>query len=67
MPSANLLDQFPRLKELYTPFIRAIKAGDMKRYDDALLWAERRLVDEKVYLCVEKARDVCMRSFMRKV
>ncbi len=67
MPTGGLLDHFPRLKQLYTPFVSAIKAGDVKRYDDALLWAERRLVDEKVYLCVEKAREVCMRSFLRKV
>lgn len=62
-----MLRVFPRINELYSPFIKALKAGNVQAYDAALEWAEPRLVDMGVFLAVEKAREVCMRGFFRKV
>ncbi|KAG9030370.1 COP9 signalosome (CSN) subunit [Tulasnella sp. JGI-2019a] len=66
-PSPQLLHLYPRLRELYTPFISALRAGDVKAYDAALEWAEVRLVDMGVWLAVEKAREICMRCLFRRV
>ena len=45
MPSRELLDRFPVLDELYSPFIAAIRKGDVSAFDVALEKAERRLVE----------------------
>ncbi|KAG8860519.1 COP9 signalosome (CSN) subunit [Tulasnella sp. 330] len=67
LPSPQLLHHYPRLNQLYTPFILALRAGDVKAYDAALEWAEVRLVDMGVWLAVEKAREICMRCLFRRV
>lgn len=66
-PSPGLLHLFPRLQELYTPFLDALRSGNVTKYDAALDWAEPRLVEMGVYLAVEKAREICMRGLFRKV
>ncbi|CAE6451760.1 unnamed protein product [Rhizoctonia solani] len=67
LPSEALFARFPRLGELYSPFVIAIKNGDLRAYDEALVWAERRLTDMGTYLTVEKAREICVRELLRKV
>lgn len=67
LPSPGLLHLFPRLQELYTPFLKALRAGNVTEYDAMLDWAEPRLVEMGVYLAVEKAREICMRGLFRKV
>jgi COP9 signalosome complex subunit 12 len=67
LPSKALLSRFPRLDELHAPFIRALRAGDIKGYDVALAWAEKRTVEMGVSLSVEKARELCLRGLFRKV
>ncbi|KAG8932094.1 COP9 signalosome (CSN) subunit [Tulasnella sp. 417] len=67
LPSPGLLHLFPRLQELYTPFLQALRSGNVTEYDAALDWAEPRLVEMGVYLAVEKAREICMRGLFRKV
>ncbi|GAA94337.1 uncharacterized protein L969DRAFT_89991 [Mixia osmundae IAM 14324] len=66
MPTALLLRPFPALKNLYGPFITAYRRGDVKYYDEALQWAERRLVERSCYLIVERAREGCLRGFLKK-
>ncbi|KAG8684160.1 COP9 signalosome (CSN) subunit [Ceratobasidium sp. 394] len=66
LPSEALFTQFPRLGELYSVFVAAIKSGDLHAYDEALAWAERRLTDMGTYLTVEKAREICLRELLRK-
>lgn len=67
LPSEVLFTRFPRLGELYSAFVTAIKNGDLRAYDEALTWAERRLTDMGTYLTVEKAREICVRELLRKV
>jgi hypothetical protein len=65
-PSPSLLALFPRLQEVYTPFIAAIKSGNVQEYDERLEWAQPRLVSMSVYLTVEKARESCLRTLFKK-
>ncbi|KAL6309779.1 hypothetical protein BKA93DRAFT_850285 [Sparassis latifolia] len=67
LPSRELLDRFPVLDDLYSPFIAAIRTGDIKVYDASLDKFERRLVDLNVWLTLEKARELCIRGLFRRV
>ncbi|KAF9450179.1 hypothetical protein P691DRAFT_726604 [Macrolepiota fuliginosa MF-IS2] len=66
LPSDELLDRFPVLKYLYIPFISAIKNGDLAAYDRALDNAEHKLLELNLWLTLEKARELCMRSLFRR-
>jgi COP9 signalosome complex subunit 12 len=67
LPSQDLLESFPALDDLYTPFISAIRKGDIKSYDDSLNKWERRLIDLNLYLTLEKARELSIRGLFRRV
>lgn len=67
LPSTELLQRFPVLDEIFTPFIRAIRTGNLKAYDQALEAGEVRLLDLNLWLSIEKARELCMRGLFRKV
>ncbi|TFK43889.1 hypothetical protein BDQ12DRAFT_675750 [Crucibulum laeve] len=67
LPTTELLERFPVLQELYTPFITAIRVGDISSYDKALEKWERRLLELNLWLTLEKARELCMRSLFRRV
>lgn len=66
-PSSIILSHFPRLAELYNPFFSAIKQGNVKAYDDALIRGRRRLVDMGSWFSVEKSREVCVRGLFKIV
>lgn len=67
MPSRELLSRFPNLDKLYSPFIAAIQAGDIRSYDATLERYERRLVDLNLYLTMERAREISIRGLFRRV
>ncbi|KAJ2934532.1 hypothetical protein H1R20_g2551, partial [Candolleomyces eurysporus] len=52
---------------MLTPFIRAIRAGDLQAYDRALETGEHRLLELNLWLTLEKARELCLRGLFRKV
>ena len=66
LPSPDLLAQHPRLQLLFSPFIAAIKSGNVKQYDEKLEWAQPRLVGMSIYLMVERAREGCLRVLFKK-
>ncbi|EKM79970.1 hypothetical protein AGABI1DRAFT_120015 [Agaricus bisporus var. burnettii JB137-S8] len=66
LPANELLDRFPVLKRLYMPFISAIRKGDLSGFDRALDAAEHTLLGLNVWLTLEKAREICMRSLFRR-
>ena len=55
------------LDDLYSPFIAAIRKGDIRSYDATLDQYERRLVGLNLYLTLEKARELCIRGLFRRV
>lgn len=67
LPSFELLDRFPLLRELFSPFITAIRAGDLKAYDHALEIWETRLLELNLWLSLEKAKELCVRGLFRRV
>lgn len=67
LPTRHLLTRFPALDQLYSPFVKAIRRGDLKSYDEALSSTEGRLADLGVLLAIEKAREVCLRCLFRKM
>jgi len=67
LPSKELLNRFPVLDDLYSPFIVAIRAGNIKAYDSALMKFERRLVELNLWLTLERARELCIRGLFRRV
>jgi len=67
LPSDELMQRFPVLHEIYSPFISAIRHGDIAAFDRALEERERRLVDLNLWLTLEKAREICMRGLFRRV
>ncbi|CAD6564634.1 MAG: COP9 signalosome (CSN) subunit [Tremellales sp. Tagirdzhanova-0007] len=66
LPSKALLTLHPRLELLFSPFISAIKSGDVREYDERLEWAQPRLVGMSSYLVVERAREGCLRMLFKK-
>ncbi|KAM5534817.1 hypothetical protein V8D89_011533 [Ganoderma adspersum] len=67
LPSKELLQRFPVLEDLYSPFINAIRTGDIRSYDASLDRFERRLVDLNLWLTLERARELCIRGLFRRV
>ncbi|KAH6914763.1 COP9 signalosome complex subunit 12 [Coprinopsis sp. MPI-PUGE-AT-0042] len=67
LPSEELLQRFPALANIYTPFIHAIRSGDVKAYDRALETNEQKLLELNLWLTLEKARELSLRSLFRKI
>lgn len=67
LPSREVLDCSARLRQIYEPLTQAIKTGDVRRYDQLLVFAEKRLLERGTYLAVENARVVCLRTLLRKM
>ncbi|KAI0409905.1 PCI domain-containing protein [Xylaria palmicola] len=67
LPSAKLLEPFPRLQKLFTPLARAIKKSDLRAFDIALRAGEEEFIKRRVYLTLERGRDIVLRNLLRKV
>ena len=69
LPSSVLLARFPSLAALYSPFITAIRRGDVQAYDAALAtpMLEKALVKNGTYLAIERAREICLRGLLKLV
>jgi len=66
LPSSRLLGRFPDLDGLYSPFVAAVRKGDIKAFDTALDRAERKLLELNVLLALEKSRELCLRGVFRR-
>ena len=67
LPSKLVLTRYPGLLSLYTPFISAVRIGDLNSYDIALNAAEGRLFRLGIWYIWEKVRDICLRGLFRRV
>ncbi|EXJ73310.1 uncharacterized protein A1O5_03070 [Cladophialophora psammophila CBS 110553] len=67
LPSNALLAPHPTLSKILTPLIIAIRAGSLAAFDDALSAAESELVRRRIYLTLERTRNLCLRNLFRKV
>ncbi|KAK8222434.1 COP9 signalosome complex subunit 12 [Phyllosticta paracitricarpa] len=67
LPSAALLAPFPRLQRLFVPLATCIKKGDLAGFDSALAAGEEEFVKRRIYLTLERGRDIVLRNLFRKV
>ena len=69
LPSQALLSRFPSLSALYSPFLSAIRRGNIHAYDTALASPalEKALVKNGTYLAIEKAREISLRGLLKLV
>ena len=67
LPSPELLSPYPRLSHLFTPLVYAIRSGSLSNFDAALTEGEPEFVKRRIYLTLERGRDICLRNLLRKV
>jgi hypothetical protein len=67
LPTKKLLEPYPRLQELFLPLAQAIRRGDLKSFDEALQKREEEFVKRRIYLTLERGRDIALRNLLRKV
>ncbi|KAL1954597.1 hypothetical protein VTO42DRAFT_892 [Malbranchea cinnamomea] len=67
LPSKRLLEQFPRLERLFRPLAVCIRKGDLAGFDQAMVAGESEFVKRRIYLPLERARDIAVRNLFRKV
>ncbi|KAI5287463.1 COP9 signalosome (CSN) subunit [Ascosphaera acerosa] len=67
LPSKALLAPFPRLESLFRPLCQCIKRGDLAGFDAAMAAGEDEFVQRKIYLTLERGRDLALRNLFRKV
>ncbi|PWY82869.1 COP9 signalosome complex subunit [Aspergillus heteromorphus CBS 117.55] len=67
LPSKELLASFPRLEKLFRPLCNCIRKGDLSGFDTAMTAAEEEFVKRRIYLPLERGRDIALRNLFRKV
>lgn len=67
LPTKTLLQPYPRLQELFLPLAECIKRGDLRNFDLALQRGEDEFVRKRIYLTLERGRDIALRNLLRKV
>ena len=67
LPSRALLDQHPGLVQLFQPLVDSIRRGNLSAFNAALENGEDQFVNRRVYLTLERGRDIILRNVFRKV
>ncbi|KAF1966628.1 hypothetical protein BU23DRAFT_560044 [Bimuria novae-zelandiae CBS 107.79] len=67
IPSAQVLQEFPHLQALFGDLVRSIKKGDLAGFDKAFAEGEPEFVRRRVFLTLERSRDIALRNLLRKV
>lgn len=67
IPTNALLSGFPSLQKIFGPLINCIKRGDPAGFDKALLDGRKEFVKRRIFLTLERGRDIAMRNLLRKV
>ncbi|KAE8363849.1 hypothetical protein BDV27DRAFT_129335 [Aspergillus caelatus] len=67
LPSKKLLAPFPRLERLFRPLCNCIMKGDLNGFDNAMTAGEEEFVKRRIYLPLERGRDIALRNLFRKV
>lgn len=67
LPNKQLLAPFPRLEALFRPLCDCIKKGDLVGFDAALAAGENQFIKRRIYLTLERGRNIALRNLFRKV
>lgn len=62
-----MLAPYPRLESLFTSLCTCIRNGDLSGFDAALASGEAEFVKRRIYLTLERGRDIALRNLFRKV
>lgn len=52
---------------MFGPLVACIKRGDLAGFDRALVASEDEFVKRRIYLTLERGRDIALRNLLRKV
>lgn len=67
LPSQAVLAPFPRLAALFTPLTTSIRSGDLSAFNAAMEAGEDEFVKRRIYLTLERGRDIILRNIFRRV
>ena len=67
LPTRTLLAPYPRLETLFRSLALCIRHGDLSGFDAALASGEHEFVQRRIYLTLERGRDIALRNLFRKV
>lgn len=67
VPKAPLLAESPRLERIFGPLVACIRRGDLTGFDKALAEGEPEFVKRRIFLTLERSRDIALRNLLRKV
>ncbi|KAF2492353.1 hypothetical protein BU16DRAFT_111265 [Lophium mytilinum] len=67
LPTSELLSPYPRLQALFGPIAACIRKGNLAGFDAALSAGEDEFVKRRIYLTLERGRDIALRNLLRKV
>jgi hypothetical protein len=67
VPKAPLLAASPRLERIFGPLVACIRRGDLTGFDKALAEGEPEFVKRRIFLTLERSRDIALRNLLRKV
>nr|POF17053.1 protein csn12 like [Quercus suber] len=67
LPSLDLLKPYPNLERLFLPIRSAILRADLTAFNTALEEGNEEFVKRRIYLTLERGRDVILRNIFRKV
>lgn len=55
------------MRSLFLPLSGCVKKGDLSGFDAALAAGEDEFVKRRIYLTLERGRDIALRNLLRKV
>ncbi|KAI5843883.1 hypothetical protein DFP73DRAFT_527139 [Morchella snyderi] len=67
LPTAALLSRYHRLHALFAPLCTTIKSGNLLAFDAAMAAGEQEFVKRRIFLTLERGREIAMRNLFRKV
>lgn len=67
LPTATLFRNYPRLQHLFQTICNTIKTGNLQAFDKALEAHEDDYVRRRIYLTLERGRDIALRNLFRRV
>ena len=67
LPSEALLAPYPRLQALFGPITDSIRNADLAAFDAAMEAGEDEFVKRRIYLTLERGKDIILRNLFRKV
>lgn len=67
LPTTALLAAHPMLQKLFGPLATCIRSGNLAGFDAAMEAGEDEFVRRRIFLTLERGRDICLRNLIRKV